>query len=228
MATTVLFEEQVEVPLGIQSLADFRRWALGDDFPEKGRIDYIAGRIEVDMSPEDFFCHGTLKTEIARVLGNLVKAETLGHLVIDSTRVSSPEADLSAEPDIVFISHETLKSGRARLVPKAGGEAGRYVEIEGPPDLVVEIVSDTSVKKDTERLPAAYYRAGVREFWLADARGREILFLIHHRQAAGFQPAGQDADGFQLSAVFDRRFRLDAARDPQGHLMFDLLGDAAL
>ena len=62
---SVLIEEQVEIPLGIACLADFRQWALSDDFPERGRIDFIAGRIEVDMSPEDLFTHGTLKSEIA-------------------------------------------------------------------------------------------------------------------------------------------------------------------
>ncbi len=67
-ATCVVFEELVEVPLTVGSLADFRRWALSDDFPETGRIDFIDGRIEVDMAPEDFFCHGTLKSEIARAL----------------------------------------------------------------------------------------------------------------------------------------------------------------
>ncbi|OHB83603.1 MAG: hypothetical protein A2V98_16150 [Planctomycetes bacterium RBG_16_64_12] len=50
MATTVVFEERVEIPLNLRSLADFRRWATSDDFPERGRIDYVAGRIEVDMS----------------------------------------------------------------------------------------------------------------------------------------------------------------------------------
>ena len=65
LATSVIFEEQIEVPLRWRSLADFRRWAASDEFPEKGRIDFIAGRIEVDMSPEDLFCHGTLKSELA-------------------------------------------------------------------------------------------------------------------------------------------------------------------
>lgn len=63
---TVLFEEQVEVPLSIQTLEDFRRWALSDDFPERGRIDYIDGRIEVDMSPEDMFTHGTQGRGVGR------------------------------------------------------------------------------------------------------------------------------------------------------------------
>jgi Uma2 family endonuclease len=222
LATCVVFEEQIEVPLAVRSLDDFRRWALSDEFPETGRIDYIAGRIEVDLAPEDLFCHGTLKSEIASVLQRQVKLGRLGHLLIDSTRVSSPKGDLSAEPDIVFISREALASGRARLVPKAGNEPGRYVEVEGAADLVVEIVSDTSVKKDTRRLPAAYFAAGVREFWLADARGQEPIFLIHRPGAGGFEPVVPDAAGFQPSAVFGRGFRLGSARDADGNWEFDL------
>jgi len=219
---TVLFEERVEIPLDIRSLADFRRWALSDSFPEKGRIDFISGKIEVDMSPEDIFCHGALKSEIAGVLQPLVKREGLGTVLIDATRISSPEADLSCEPDVVFVSHEAIDSGRAVLVPKAGGQPGRYIEIEGPADLIVEIVSDTSVNKDTRRLPAAYFKAGVREFWLADARGQTPLLTVHSPGATGFEPVAHDADGFQHSAVLNRHFRLDAARDRRGNWAFDL------
>jgi Uma2 family endonuclease len=222
MTTTVLFEEQIEIPLDIGSLADFRRWALSDRFPETGRIDFVAGRIEVDMSPEDLFCHGTLKVELVRVLGQRVKDASLGHLFTDRTRVSSVDAGLSVEPDIVLNCHETLRSGRVRLVPKSGGRPGQYVEVEGPPDLIVEIVSDTSVRKDTERLPVAYFRAGVREFWLADARSEPIVFRIHHRSPSAFQPVASDPDGFQPSAVFNTYFRLDARRDDRGHWAFDL------
>jgi len=223
MATTVLFEEQVEIPLNLRSLADFRRWATSDQFSERGRIDYVAGRIEVDMSPEDFFCHGTLKTEIVAVLHRRVKEGNLGHLVTDSTRVSSVEADLSAEPDIVFVSHATLNAGRARLVPKAGNEPGRYVELEGAPDLIVEIVSDSSVTKDTHRLPAACAVAGVPEFWLADARKEPVVFRIHHLVEGAYCLADADAEGYLRSNVFDCRFRLDATRDARGHWKFSLL-----
>src|SRR3954452_17347403 len=66
----VVFEEQLEVPLGIASLEDFRRWAVSDEFPERWRIDYLAGRIKVDMSPENLFFHSKPRTEISRVLGN--------------------------------------------------------------------------------------------------------------------------------------------------------------
>jgi len=78
VATCVVFEEQVEVPLSVRSLADFRRWALSDEFPQTGRIDYLAGRIEVDLAPEDLFCHGTLKSEIALSLFQQVKSGRRG------------------------------------------------------------------------------------------------------------------------------------------------------
>ncbi len=224
MTTTVVFEDQIEIPLDLQSLADFRQWALSDDFPnrKRGRIDYIAGRIEVNMSPEDFFCHGTLKTEIAGVLYQHIKQGNLGYLVTDSTRVSSVQGDVSAEPDIVFIAHKSLASERVRLVPKAGGAPGRYIEVEGAADLIVEIVSDSSVTKDTQRLPAAYFNAGVTEFWLVDARHKTILFQIHGRGPNGFEPVTSDREGYQTSAVFRHRFRLDGNRDPQGNWRFDL------
>jgi Uma2 family endonuclease len=223
MSGSVIFEEQVEVPLDLRSLAEFRRWALTDSFPERGRIDYINGRVEVDMSPEEVYCHGTLKSEIHGVLWNRVKSKRLGDIFVDSTRISSVDANLSAEPDIVFVSHESLDEGRVKLVPKASGEPGRYVELEGGPDLVVEIVSDSSVMKDTQRLPVAYFAAGVREFWLADARGDELLFRIHHRGKTEFVPIDVDANGFQHSEVMSSNYQLTRTWNQRGRWEFDLL-----
>jgi Uma2 family endonuclease len=223
MATSVIFEDQVEIPLGIGSLADFRRWAASASFPERGRIDYVAGHIEVDMSPENLFSHGTLKVEVARVLANRVKRDDLGHVFSDRTRVSCPDAGLSAEPDVVYLSYESIDENRVRLFPKATAEEGEYVEIEGPPDVAVEIVSDSSVIKDTQRLPIAYFEAGVREFWLLDARGKELIFHIHRRGKSRFEAIEPDADGFQASAVYACRFRLDRRRHAKGHYVYDLL-----
>jgi len=222
MALTLVLEEQIEVPMDLRCLADFRRWATSDAFPERGRIDYIAGRIDVDMSPEDLHTHGKLKIELVRVLSQRVKKDELGELYSDRTRASCAEADLSVEPDVVFVSESSLDTGRVRLVPKAGGGADRYVELEGPPDLIVEIVSDASVRKDTDRLPAAYFQAGVDEFWLIDARGEDLLFRIHRRGPSEYEPAERDADGYQRSVVLNRSYRLERGRNARGRLLFDL------
>jgi len=221
MATSVVLTEGLEIPL-VGSLMDFRAWAKSDEFPQQGRIDYLAGRIEVDMTPEDYYSHGGLKVELIGVLSQIVKSGDLGDLRSDRTRISNVDADLSAEPDVVFLSHETFDRGRARLTCKTSGAADRYVEIEGTPDLVVEIVSDRSVVKDTVRLPAAYWKAGVAEYWLLDARGDELLFRILRRGDAGYEPAPVNDEGLQHSRVFDRWFRLTRRRDRRGGWAFDL------
>ena len=224
MSTTgsVIFEDRVTVPLGLRSLDEFRRWALSDAFPEEGRIDYIDGQIEVDMSPEELFCHGTLKTELVRALGTLVKASSKGYVFTDSTRVSSPSGQLSVEPDIVYVSRDSIAQGRAKWVPKASKEAGRFVEIEGAPDLVVEIVSDSSARKNTRRLPSAYFAAGVSELWLLDARRETMSFELYARGETAFVHVERYADGFGESKVFGKHFRLNRMRDEDGLWSFDL------
>jgi len=222
MATVLLEDrEQIEIPT-IHNLAEFRRWALSDDFPQRGRIDYIAGKIEVDMSPEDLFTHGTLKTAIASEINTRVQEIDLGHIFIAETRISDVPADLSAEPDVVVITYLAFDDGRVRLIPKASGKEERYVEVEGGPDLVVEIVSDSSVSKDTKRLPVAYFQAGVREYWLIDARGEELSFQLLRRGSTAFEPTPADTDGYCRSEVLDAHYRLDRSRHKRGHWVYQL------
>ena len=147
---TVLLEDHVEIPLGIRNLFDFRQWALSEDFPQQGRIDYVAGKIEVDMSPEDLFTHGTLKSQVSSKIEQRVGELDIGHTFVAETRISSIPGDVSSEPDVVVSTFDAIDSGRVCFTPKASGEEGRYVEVEGGPDLVVEIVSDSSETKDTK------------------------------------------------------------------------------
>jgi len=221
VATTLHFAGQFEMPLAVQTLAAFRAWALSDDFPESGRIDYIAGRIDIDMSPEKFISHGRLKTAMIRSLEEWVDEQSLGYLVADSTRVSSVSGQVSSEPDLVFVAYDSLTSGKVKLTPSKR-DPEDFVEVEGGPDLIVEIVSDRSVKKDTQDLPKAYFAAGVDEYWLADARGEEIVFQMHRRGDDGFEPIEADAEGFQQSMVFQCGYRLSRTRDQRGYWRFRL------
>jgi Uma2 family endonuclease len=222
MASCVVLEEQIEIPLGISSLLDFQTWSRGGDFPQTGRIDYVDGRIEVDMSPEELYSHGTVKAKLCAVLQQLVDEEDLGELFVDRTRVSHAGANLSAEPDLVFVSWASLETGRVRPVPKIGSGEDRYIELEGAPDLVVEIASDSSLAKDTRRLPQRYFAAGVAEFWFIDARGKPLVFQIHCRGARRFEPVPADADGLQRSQLFARSFRLERRKNRMNHWRYQL------
>ena len=222
MATIVNFENSFEMPLSLHSLGDFRLWTCSDGFPQTGRIDYVDGRIEVEMSPEDLFTHGTPKSEIHGVLYGRLKKQRCGHLFVDRTRIVSVPGNFSAEPDIVFVSHQSIASGRVRLIPKNSGQPGRYVELEGGPDLVVEIVSDGSETKDTRRLPDAYFNAGVAEYWLVDVRGETTIFRIHRRAKSSFEAVKQESDGFQSSQVLECRFHLERSWNDAGFWEYDL------
>jgi Uma2 family endonuclease len=204
----VVIDGELEIP-AIRNFDEFRKWARSAEFPERGRIDYIDGAIEVDPVTEDALSHGSPKTELARVISNRVHEGRLGHAFIDATRVSCRQAKLSVEPDIVVVTHATLKSKRVRFTPGKSPEPRRYVELTGAPDLVVEVLSDSSVAKDKQRLFNQYFEAGVVEYWLADARGSDLEFVIHHRGKTAFRRVPRDRDGFQHSKVLGARYRFD-------------------
>ena len=103
---------------------------------------------------------------------------------------------------------EAFDQGRLREVPAAGREPGRFIELEGAPDLVVEIVSDSSRKKDTRRLPPLYARAGVPEVWLVDARGTDLVFAIKTLVAGDYVELEPDGSGWLHSPALDLDVRL--------------------
>jgi Uma2 family endonuclease len=191
----------------------FREWATSPDFPEHVRAAFLDGEVYLDMSNEDPETHVSVKTEITAVLQPLVRSEKLGKFYSDGVLVNEA-AKVSNNPDACFFSRKALESGRVRVVPREG-EQGRYKEIEGTPDWVLEVLSDSSVKKDTEDLRKAYHKAGIPEYWLIDARGAEIVFTILHRRKSGYA-AAPVKDGWQRSKVFGRDFRLVREKDEFG------------
>jgi Uma2 family endonuclease len=201
-------DDSLQIPGQARDLAAFRAWAISPRFPERGRIDFLAGRIEVDMSPEDLQTHSLVKSEIAAVLQFLVTRQGLGEVYIDRARISSPAADLSVEPDVVVVLWEALDSGRLRDIPAASGKPWRFIEMEGAPDVVVEILSDSSVGKDLVRLPPLYAAAGIPELWRVDARKERLRFEILALATDGCVRVKPDAQGWTRSPRLGRRFRL--------------------
>jgi hypothetical protein len=87
-------------------------------------------------------------------------------------------------------------------------------EIEGAADLVVEIVSNSSVGKDTKRLPRLYARADIPEIWITDARGRDLRFQIHTLRDRVYVPVEPEADGWMPSPRLGVAFRLVRQASP--------------
>ncbi|MBS1253623.1 MAG: hypothetical protein MAG451_02675 [Anaerolineales bacterium] len=68
-----------------------------------------------------------------------------------------PPTGPAREPDILFIASENLD----RITEN---------KLEGPADLIVEIISDDSVTRDRATKFYEYQGAGVREYWIIDPR----------------------------------------------------------
>jgi Uma2 family endonuclease len=205
----IIDEENFRIPEDAFTFEGFQRWIDSGDFPETGRIDYLEGDVEVDMSPEDLYTHSAVKTAITLKLGNLVVESDLGDVFIDRARVRSRFAGLSVEPDIVVVFGRSLEAGKVRLMPAAARKGpDRFSALEGAVDLVVEIVSDGSVKKDTKRLPKLYARAGVPELWIVDARGDDLQFRIHALRDSSYVTVEPDSEGWIRSPQLGVDFRL--------------------
>ena len=170
-------DAEVAVPEAAFQFEGFRAWTLSDRFPQEGRISFIDGEVIVDISQEEITTHALVRTEIVRVLASINVDEEIGLVIGDGARVVHQSAGVSNIPDTVVVSYASLESGRVAMTPRKD-EPEQKIELVGAPDLVVEIVSDSSVIKDEKKLRAAYHAAGIPEYWLIDARGEAISFQI--------------------------------------------------
>ena len=217
----ILYEEAVHIPAYVVDLTSFRRWAHSDEFPEYGKITFVKGEIIIDMSPEEITSHAKVRRDVQYFLGKLLESNDIGELLPDGTMFVNEEADVSNEPDLLFCSWDSLRSGRVQYKERTVG-SGRLIEVVGSPDMVMEVVSRSSVRKDTRILRASYFKAGVQEYWLIDAREDEIDFQILVRGENDFEPAQPDDSGYCQSPVFGCRFLLSRSRNPVGGYRYQL------
>ncbi len=207
----VVVDGLLHVPRQAHTLSGFRAWVLSDEFPEKLKVTFLNGEVYLDMSKEEIRTHALVKTEVTRVLANLIQELDLGDLYINGVLVTNIEAKVSNNPDAVAVFWPSLESGQVRYLSRNN----REMEIVGTPDWVLEIVSDSSVVKDTQQLRQTYHQAGIREYWLIDARGPAISFQVLHWRQKGYA-AAINQDGWVRSRVFGRLFRLRRQTDRRG------------
>src|SRR4030095_9945668 len=100
-----------------------------------------------------------------RFLGALVSAFVellrLGEVLTAPCEMRLRVGGPSREPDILFVTTEHLDRVTADRV-------------EGPADLVIEIISPDSVRRDRIEKKNEYEAAGISEYWVLDSRpGRQ-------------------------------------------------------
>ena len=101
--------------------------------------------------------HQRIVTYLMKLLGIYIEFFQLGELFTAPFQMKAPASTSAREPDILFIKSENLdKLEEQRLA--------------GAADLVIEVVSPESVKRDNEEKFAEYEANGVQEYWIIDSR----------------------------------------------------------
>lgn len=219
MATIICETGSIHIPSAVVDLHSFRRWVQSTEAPEKGSIHFLQDDVWVDLSREEIFTHNQVKGAVLVGIAGLVKRAGLGLYLSSGARLTNLTAGISVLPDGMFIANETIRAERVRFVDWTGHGPS---EVEGTPDLVVEIVSDSSVEKDTEWLMRAYWEAGIREYWLIDAREESLRFDVWRHGSKGYVLTRKQA-GRVKSVVLGMAFRLTRQEDELGLPDFTLV-----
>ncbi len=210
----IIFPEQVRIPV-IKNLNAFRRWARSEAFPEHGWFSHLDGDLWVDLSMEQAV-HNLIKSCFCTYLTLLTTQEELGPYFGDRMLLTHVAAGLSTEPDGMFLTYRSLQAGRVRLV-----RGKTSLEVLGTPDMTLEVISPTSVEKDTVVLRHLYWLAGVAEYWLVDGRAETPRLEILRRVRGKYRTVRRD-DEWVKSAVFGKSFRLACRAGKQGIPVFML------
>jgi len=134
------------------------------ELPETNQIiELING--ELIVSPPPILDHQRLVFKFGKLIESLMPD---GEVFVAPVGVYLDE-DNVPEPDVVWVSAHS----RCVLTKK---------RIEGPPDLIVEVLSPGTERQDRKEKFEIYQRFGVREFWMADP---EEQFLEVYRLENG-------------------------------------------
>lgn len=116
------------------------------------RFEVIDGDLHVTPSPS--LRHQGIVTDLVTLLNVFVRSNRLGNVFVSPLDVIFGEGDY-VEPDIVFV-----RSGREDILTKRG--------VEGPPDLLVEVLSPSTAARDLGIKLDRYRLFGVTEYWVID------------------------------------------------------------
>ena len=143
-------------------------------FPEDGKRHEILDGVHV-VSPAPFVRHQLLVVKLSSWLHVFVEKTRLGKVLVAPTDVLLSKNDI-VEPDLFFIS-----ASRAAILQEKN--------IQGAPDLVIEILSPSTRRRDLSTKRVRYELLGVLEYWVLDPeRDTATVFRRAEEKDAHFEP----------------------------------------
>ena len=148
-----------------------RRYTFADalEWDEGERAEIIDGEVHLFSTPSRF--HQDISMEISRQIANYLEgkmcrvyAAPFAVRPFERDGEAPEEVDTMVEPDISVVCDQNK-------LDKYG--------CKGAPDMVVEILSPTTLRHDRLVKLNLYQRAGVREYWIVDPENKAIQVFLH-------------------------------------------------
>jgi Uma2 family endonuclease len=129
--------------------------------PEDRRYEIIDG--ELFMTPSPKTMHQRLIVKLFRIIDDFVRKGELGEVFIAPYDVVLSKHDV-VQPDIIFVSKE-----RSGIITE--------LNIQGSPDLVIEILSPSTKERDLVLKKKLYAAFGIKEYWIVDPENEKMTLL---------------------------------------------------
>ena len=164
------------------SYEEFLAWA-----DEDVHAEWVDGEVIIQMPPNE--PHQRVVAFLMSLISLFIQLYKLGRLLPAPFEMRVLPDGAAREPDLIFIAHEHLD----RLSQE---------RLNGPADLIVEVISDDSVARDRADKFYEYQEAGVREYWILDSRpGRERTDFYVLDEKGRYRPVPPESDGRYHSTV---------------------------
>ena len=131
------------------------------NLPEGIRAEWVDGRVEF-LSPVNI-AHESVARWLLRLLSEFTEYHGIGRILMAPFLMRLDVRPSGREPDIIFVATENLE----RL---------KDTYLDGPGDLVVEVISRESIGRDRGDKYSEYEQAGIREYWLLDPIRKQAEF----------------------------------------------------
>ena len=131
------------------------------DLEGNERYELLDGELILVASPNRD--HQDVVMDLGFMMRTFARGNDLGRVYIAPFDVLFTDTDV-AQPDIMFISRE-----REHILTHAN--------VQGAPDLIVEILSPSSSSHDWREKRSLYAGHGVREYWIIDPTNRIVSVL---------------------------------------------------
>jgi Uma2 family endonuclease len=155
-------KQNIESPPRVKmSFQEYITWD-GDGCVDR-RVEWVGG--EVVELPWITRRHAMIVGFLIRLLGGLIELRSLGELLFEPFTMRAEPNGNGRCPDLFLV-----------LTHHADRIKERF--LDGPADLVIEVVSDSSTKTDYMEKYAEYQHSGVPEYWIIDPIQQVTTFLL--------------------------------------------------